>query len=67
MHRGCGVEGVGVTDSGVELFNIHDNAEQRIGVAKYVPCNEDVSCSLVNMGCKLLGFAIAKSLFPPLW
>ena len=41
-------------------------AEQRIGVAKHVACNEDVSCSLVNMGHKLLRFAIAKSLFPPL-
>ena len=41
-------------------------ALRMIGVASTVAQSEVVSCSLVKIGRKLLGFAVAKSLFPPL-
>jgi hypothetical protein len=37
-----------------------------IGVASAVPQSDVESCSWVKMGQRLLGFARAKSLFPPL-
>jgi len=37
-----------------------------IGVAREVAWSDVVSCSCVKIGQKLLGFAMAKSLFPPL-
>jgi hypothetical protein len=37
-----------------------------IGVASAVPQSDVESCSWVKMGRRLLGFARAKSLFPPL-
>ena len=37
-----------------------------IGVARDVAQSDVVSCSCVKIGQKLLGFDVAKSLFPPL-
>jgi hypothetical protein len=41
-------------------------ALRMIRVASAVAWSEVVSCSSVKIGRKLLGFAMAKSLFPPL-
>ena len=41
-------------------------ALRTIGVASAVARSEVVSCSSVKIGRKLLGFAVAKSLFSPL-
>jgi hypothetical protein len=38
-----------------------------IGVASAVPQSDAESCSWVKMGQRLLRFARAKLLFPPLW
>jgi hypothetical protein len=64
MCRGKGIKGKGRVDVIMKLLNVHDDS-----VVDNRSCERSSteSCSWVKMGQRLLGFARAKSLFPPLW